>query len=345
LQTLALALAIFGMAGALVLTLIPRLFAGLGTPQPPFVLFLLAGLAVIALTVALFAAMGHLGLGFDKSTLVLAAGYNVLIACVKFVFAPAAMYITNRTVEFDDLLGDPNTFFYYAAVASSILFFYLAVFSLCYLFFRRRFRLRRAASADPASADPASADPASADPASATPTSASQAAVEALSPSAASSYAGLGNPTEQAARSWRTTADAASADAPGENRRLLRSLKRVPWWGWIAIVGTVVVAIGSGVWMFPVFFLAYPFLVYLRYISLPFALAIVVALVLALILAWKTFDQAAVRTARGARLGEATLLAGFFWVGLSVITLYHVMWVVFLLTLVSIWPFRTYTPK
>jgi hypothetical protein len=25
--------------------------------------------------------------------------------------------------------------------------------------------------------------------------------------------------------------------------------------------------------------------------------------------------------------------------------LYHVMWVVFLLTLVSIWPFRTYTPK
>jgi hypothetical protein len=30
---------------------------------------------------------------------------------------------------------------------------------------------------------------------------------------------------------------------------------------------------------------------------------------------------------------------------LSMIMLYHVMWVVFLLTLVSIWPFRTYTPK
>ena len=91
--------------------------------------------------------------------------------------------------------------------------------------------------------------------------------------------------------------------------------------------------------------MSYPFLVYLKYISLPFALAIVVALVFALVLAWKTFDQAAVRTARGARLGEATLLAGFFWIGLSMITLYHVMWVVFLLTLVSIWPFRTYTPK
>jgi hypothetical protein len=95
-QTLALALAIFGMAGALVLTLLPRLFAGFNTSQPPFVLFLLAGLAVIALTVALFAAMGYLGLGFDNSTLVLAAGYNLLIVCVRFVFAPAALYITNR---------------------------------------------------------------------------------------------------------------------------------------------------------------------------------------------------------------------------------------------------------
>jgi hypothetical protein len=45
------------------------------------------------------------------------------------------------------------------------------------------------------------------------------------------------------------------------------------------------------------------------------------------------------------RLGDATLLAGFFWLGLALILLYHVMWVVFLLTLVSIWPFRTYTPK
>ena len=146
-------------------------------------------------------------------------------------------------------------------------------------------------------------------------------------------------------RSWQTTVGAASADAPGENRWLLRALKRVPWWAWIGTAGIVVVAIGTGLWLLPVIFLSYPFLVYLKYIFLPFAFAIVVALVLALILAWKTFDQAAVRTARGARLGEATLLAGFFWIGLATITLYHVMWIVFLVTLVSIWPFRTYTPK
>ena len=325
-KTLALALAIFGMAGALVLTLLPRLFAGFNTSQPPFVVFLLAGLAMIALTVALFAAMGYLGLGFDKSTLVLAAGYNVLIVCVKFVFAPAALYITNREESFEDLLGDPNTFEYYAGVASSILFLYLSVFTVCYLFFRKRFRLRLTASVPP--------------------TSAEQVAVEALSPSAASFDAGLGNPMEQAtAHSWRTTVGATTANPPGASRSLLRTLKRVPWWAWIGIAGIVVVAIGSGLWLLPVIFLAYPFLVYLKYISPPFALAIVVALVLALILAWKTFDQAAVRTARGARLGEATLLAGFFWIGLATITLYHVMWLVFLVTLVSIWPFRTYTPK
>jgi hypothetical protein len=220
-QTLALALAIFGMAGALVLTLLPRLFAGFDTSQPPFVLFLLAGLAVIALTVALFAAMGYLGLGFDKSTLVLAAGYNVLIVCVKFVFAPAALYITNREESFEDLLGDPNTFGYYAGVASSILFLYLSVFSLCYLFFRKRFRLRGAASTPP--------------------TNTEQVAVQALSPSAASFDTGLGNSMERATgRSWQTTVGATTANALGENRRLLRTLKRVPWWAWIGIAGIVI---------------------------------------------------------------------------------------------------------
>jgi hypothetical protein len=156
----------------------------------------------------------------------------------------------------------------------------------------------------------------------------------------------LGNPMGQAtARPWQTTVGATTANAPGASRWLPRTLKRVPWWAWIGIAGIAVVAIGSGLWLLPVIFLAYPFLVYLKYIFLPFAFAIVVALVLALVLAWKTFDRVEIQSTRGARLGEATLLAGFFWIGLATITLYHVMWIVFLLTLVSIWPFRTYTPK
>jgi hypothetical protein len=63
---------------------------------------------------------------------------------------------------------------------------------------------------------------------------------------------------------------------------------------------------------------------------------------MAAVLAYKSFDEV---EKRAVRLGDATLLASFFWLGLTLIVLYHVMWVIFLLTLVSIWPFRTYTPK
>src|SRR5919112_3069148 len=61
-----------------------------------------------------------------------------------------------------------------------------------------------------------------------------------------------------------------------------------------------------------------------------------------LVLAYKAFDEV---EKRAVPLGDATLLASFFWLGLALILLYHVMWIVFFLTLVSIWPFRTYTPK
>ena len=61
-----------------------------------------------------------------------------------------------------------------------------------------------------------------------------------------------------------------------------------------------------------------------------------------LVLAYKAFDEV---EKRAVPLGDATLLASFFWLGLALILLYHVMWIVFFLTLVSIWPFRTFTPK
>jgi cobalamin synthase len=85
-----------------------------------------------------------------------------------------------------------------------------------------------------------------------------------------------------------------------------------------------------------------PTLYYLLYIFTAFGAAIMLALLLASVLAYKSFDEV---EKRAVRLGDATLLASFFWLGLALIVLYHVMWVVFLLTLVSIWPLRTYTPK
>ena len=110
----------------------------------------------------------------------------------------------------------------------------------------------------------------------------------------------------------------------------------------VALVVATVALLASFLWVMPVVFVGLPTLSYLAYIFSTFGAAITLALILAAILAYKSFDEV---ERRAARLGDATLLAGFFWLGLALILLYHVMWVVFLLTLVSIWPFRTYTPK
>jgi hypothetical protein len=48
---------------------------------------------------------------------------------------------------------------------------------------------------------------------------------------------------------------------------------------------------------------------------------------------------------RAALVGDAALLSTFFWIGLAFLVLYHVLWVVYLLVLVAIWPLRTVVPK
>ena len=108
-----------------------------------------------------------------------------------------------------------------------------------------------------------------------------------------------------------------------------------------AVVACVAFA-ASFVWLLPLVYVGLPTLSYLFYIFSTFGAAIALALILAAFLAYRTFDEV---EKRAVRLGDATLLASFFWLGLALIVLYHVMWVVFLLTLVSVWPFRTYTPK
>ena len=51
-------------------------------------------------------------------------------------------------------------------------------------------------------------------------------------------------------------------------------------------------------------------------------------------------------TAERARLvGDASLFMSFFWVGLYFLALYHVLWVVYVLVLTSLWPLKVVTPK
>ena len=116
------------------------------------------------------------------------------------------------------------------------------------------------------------------------------------------------------------------------------------WSNRAIVVGAVaIVALAASfLWIMPVVYVGFPTFSYLFYIISTFGAAITLALVLAAVLAYRSFDEV---EKRAVRLGDATLLASFFWLGLALILLYHVIWVVFLLTLVSIWPFRTYTPK
>lgn len=275
-STLATALVIFGLAGGVIAMMAPRLFTD--SERPGFTLFLAVGVAVIALTAGLFGYIDRLGMGFGKTALVLAAGYNALIAAVKLGLAPAALYEANQEQTFDTFYGDPNSPVFYVGVGVAVLFLYVAVFGVMYGSFKRRFRRRTEAQADVA-------------------------------------------PTGQA------------------NDRTSRrgvSLRR------LVVISVVILAVGLSFWWVPLFFIAVPALAYFSYIFAGFGAAIALALILAAILAYKTFDEVEKQTVQ---LGDATLLANFFWLGLVLILLYHAMWAVFLLTLVSIWPFQTYTPK
>jgi hypothetical protein len=84
----------------------------------------------------------------------------------------------------------------------------------------------------------------------------------------------------------------------------------------------------------------------LEYLKFVFSsgLSVVISLVLAgaASLAVLSFRGAAER----ARLVEdATVLVGFFWLGLAFLAVYHVLWVVYILVLTSVWPLRVVVPK
>jgi hypothetical protein len=74
------------------------------------------------------------------------------------------------------------------------------------------------------------------------------------------------------------------------------------------------------------------------------SLSVLIAVILACAtaLAALAFSSASDR----ARLvGDASLFMSFFWVGLSFLALYHVLWVVYVLVLTAIWPLKVVTPK
>jgi hypothetical protein len=145
-STLAVALVLFGLAGSAVMVAVPGLFAG--PVRPGFTVFLLTGLTAIVLTAGLFGYIDRLGMGFGRTVLVLAAGYNALIATVKLGLAPAALYQANREQAFGAAFGDPNDLWFYLGVGSGVLLLYILVFGVMYGVFKRRF-VRRSLPSEP----------------------------------------------------------------------------------------------------------------------------------------------------------------------------------------------------
>ena len=73
-----------------------------------------------------------------------------------------------------------------------------------------------------------------------------------------------------------------------------------------------------------------------------FGVLIGVALVGAIILCSMAFREA---SDQSLMLRNISLLGTFAWTGLAFIAAYHILWLIFLLTLVSLWPLRSYTVK
>jgi len=75
---------------------------------------------------------------------------------------------------------------------------------------------------------------------------------------------------------------------------------------------------------------------------LAIALLIALALVGAVILCSVAFAEA---TEQAALMRNVAVLSTFAWIGLAFIAAYHVVWLVFVLTLVSIWPLKSMSLK
>jgi hypothetical protein len=82
---------------------------------------------------------------------------------------------------------------------------------------------------------------------------------------------------------------------------------------------------------------------YLSYVfSSGVSLLVALALAGATSLAVMTFSSAA---DRDRLVGDASTLVTVFWIALAFVALYHVLWVIYILVLTTIWPLKVVVPK
>jgi hypothetical protein len=135
------------------------------------------------------------------------------------------------------------------------------------------------------------------------------------------------------------TPDASPAKLAGDSPK-----PKVPYTiqGFLILIVAGVAVYATGLWALPVIFglsmLDYLVLIF----TSPLIAPILGALLAGLLIAIRAFSSA---EKEAASVQDSTVLASMFWLGLTLIAVYHVMWLVFMIALVSVWPFNTYTPK
>lgn len=106
----------------------------------------------------------------------------------------------------------------------------------------------------------------------------------------------------------------------------------------LLVAGLVAV---SGLWIIALIALTAP----LQYLEFVFSSAAGVAVAISLLVA-ATLIRSTFRTLSDLRTPvEFGTIVTLFWVGLGFLALYHVLWIVYVLVLASIWPLRTVVPK
>ncbi|HET6746802.1 MAG TPA: hypothetical protein VFH06_01710 [Candidatus Saccharimonadales bacterium] len=103
-----------------------------------------------------------------------------------------------------------------------------------------------------------------------------------------------------------------------------------------------VLASGAGaILLFPLFFLGGP-VDYVNYALAGGGIVLVLMTVMTIVLSLKYLQHA---SNKAIEAKDATILAVTFWIGLSLILVYHVLWVIFMGVLLALWPFKTISPS
>lgn len=108
------------------------------------------------------------------------------------------------------------------------------------------------------------------------------------------------------------------------------------------LVVLIITVFAVSSFLFP-FYSTIPVIIYLYFIfSSIVSLVIAFSLVCAILFGVLAFDNA---TEQAAMLRDSSIFVSFFWVGISFLLVYHALWVVYLLVLISLWPLRVVIPK